>query len=706
MLSSRFISSQTSQYPLVTLYDINFISDTATGWPDSPLAGDTVRVQGTVIVRPLIDSVKDRRTIMYAPHAFVSYIQTADGSPWGGLTIYQGDTNAVATKFDFCDTAKIYEFTGVVTSSSQSTELRLITSPIPIPVNLISPQTKRPDPVTLTLDSCFNADGSFNIKLRKYNNMYVQIVPDLNHPAIITSKLITGVSVTAGGFSIDNGNGRTIQVYAQSKYYKTSPSLTLRPAYTPPPNGSHLPYIRGILQAYQNTWEIVPMYPGDLGEPGPLPPLITNCKRNPGIVPPNTPATVSASVNSWSVVLQKVQLYYSVNGTADSLNMIKGIGPDSTTWSGIIPGISSDSAFVDYYVKATDINLLSSSSIRYSYFVLNSGKPFTIQHVRYSPFGSGQSGYNGYPVTVSGIVTADTSDIPGSNANNPPRVFIQNGSTPWSGIKLGLHGGMVNDICVLKQADLITVTGVPMWNGSYGVSLDSISAITLLSHNNSLPDAHVLSTNEIGMSALGIVAAEQWNGCIVKFQNVTIDSADADGIYNYGESFGTDSSGGNHTRITWSDGRTRFYAGPTAVAVSKGDKFTSITGILGYTHANYKLCPRDDNDIVGYVPTGVRSDNYIIPTQYILYQNFPNPFNPSTIIKYSLPDESNVIIKIYNSLGQCLREINAGIRHPGYNELNFNSSGLASGIYFYSMNAVSSDGNNNFIAVKKMIILK
>jgi hypothetical protein len=712
MLSSRFVSSQTSQFPLVTLYDINFISDTATGWPDSPLAGDTVRVQGSVIVTPVIDSIADRRTIMYAPHAFVSYIQMADGSPWGGLAIYQGDTNAVATKFDFCDTAKIYEFTGVVTPSSQSTELSLITTPVPIPVNLISQQTKRPDPVTLTLDSCFNADGSFNIKLRKYNNMYVRIIPDANHPDIITSNLISGPSITAGGFNIQDTNGHMIQVYVQSKYYKTSPGYTLRPGYTPPPNGSHLPYIRGILEVYNNTWEIVPMYPGDLGEWGPLPPLITNCKRNPGIIPQNTPAAVSAIVNSWGTMLQKVQLYYSVNGVSDSLNMIKGTGTDSTTWSGIIPGVSSDSAFVDYYVKATNINLLYSTSPgnisynRYSYFVLNPSKPFSIQHIRYSPFGSGYSGYNGYPVTVSGIVTADTSNIPGSNANNPPRVYIQNGSTPWSGIILGFKGPHGMDVNNLKQGDIVTVTGTPVFASVSGTRLDTITTLTVISKSNPLPQAHVLSTGTVGYSSLGTVAAEQWNGCIVKYQNVTIDSADADGIYNYGESFGTDSSGGNHTRITWSDGRTQFYSGPTAVAVSKGDKFTSITGILSYTHANYKICPRDDNDIVGYIPTGVSSDNYVIPAQYKLYQNFPNPFNPSTIIKYSLPVESNVIIKIYNALGQCIREVNAGIKQPGYNELNFKSSGLASGIYFYSMKAVSIDGKNNFSAFKKMIVLK
>jgi hypothetical protein len=711
--SSGFISSQTSQYPLVTLHDINYVPDSTTGWPNSPWAGDTVRVQGTVIVRPLIDSVTDRRTIMYAPHAFESVIQTSDGSPWSGLVIYQGDTNATATKFDLCDTARTYEFTGVVSPFPVSTELQLITAPTPIPVSLVSQQIKRPAPVTLTLDSCFNADGSFNIKLRKYNNMYVQIVPDANHPAIITSNLITNPIVsTAGGFNIDNGNGLMIQVYAQSRYFKTSPYYTIRPDYVPPPNGTRLSQISGLLQAYTNTWEIIPLYPNDLNNLLPPLPLITNCKRNPGVVPQNTPATVSATVVSMGAVIQKVQLYYTVNGILDSLIMIKGTGLDSTTWSCIIPGIAYDSAFVEYYVKATDNTLLSQTSPgnisnnRYSYFILNPGKPFTIQHVRYSPFGSGQSGYNGYPVTVSGVVTADTSDIPGNNAPNPPRVFIQNGSNPWSGISLGYKGAYGMNVLDLKQGDLVIVTGTPVLAGTSGIRLDTLTALTVVSHNNPLPSAHIMSTGTVGYSALGTVAAEQWNSCIVTYQTVTIDIANADGIYNYGESYCTDSYGGNHTRIIWSDGRTQFYAGPSAVVVNKGDNFASITGILGYSHSNYKLCPRNNNDIVGYVPTSVKNDNYVIPNQYQLYQNFPNPFNPSTVIKYLIPYESNVIIKVYNSIGQCIREFNAGTRQPGYNELIFNSSDLASGIYFYSIKAISTNGKKDFSAVKKMIVLK
>ncbi len=98
--------------------------------------------------------------------------------------------------------------------------------------------------------------------------------------------------------------------------------------------------------------------------------------------------------------------------------------------------------------------------------------------------------------------------------------------------------------------------------------------------------------------------------------------------------------------------------------------------------------------------------NENLPLNFELNQNYPNPFNPSTIIKYSLPFESTVVFKIFNSLGQNVREFNEGIRSKGKYEFVFNAAGLTSGIYLFSINTRTSDGKNNFSAVKKMILLK
>ncbi len=94
------------------------------------------------------------------------------------------------------------------------------------------------------------------------------------------------------------------------------------------------------------------------------------------------------------------------------------------------------------------------------------------------------------------------------------------------------------------------------------------------------------------------------------------------------------------------------------------------------------------------------------PVEYSISQNYPNPFNPSTVIRYSIPYESYVIIRFYNSLGESVHEIDAGTKGPGYYRLSFNASGLSSGIYFYTIQANSIDGKQNFKNTKKMILMK
>jgi len=696
---------QTDTIPLVTLHDINFIPDSLnpSAWPTSPLAGKTVHVRGQVLVSPLIHPVNDRRTILYFGKAWGCYIQAHDGSEWSGLNIYQADSTAQGTLFDLVDTSGTYEFTGVVTPYGQTTELMLTTTPQPVEINLVEQHTKRPDPIPLTIDSCYLPDGTFNYNLRKYLGMYVIFSADEQHP-LITSDLITGTGSTAGGFNINDLNGHKIQMYAQSKNFKTGSTYTLRPTYTPPPAGSQLTYVRGLLEVYNNVWEIVPMYAEDLGPILVSPPSISNVKRDPAIVTPNDDVTVTATVKGLQgATVTNVALFRRINGgTADSLAMTKGTGADTLIYSCVIPKIASDSAFVDYYVKAYDNNGLSSASptnlatSRYSYFVMN--KPLAIQHVRYSPFGSAYSGYNGYHVTLTGVVTADTSDIPGNHDRNPPRVYMQNGQGPWSGILLGTTGANGSQVTNLKRGDNITVEGVVLL-GSLGVRIDSLSPITVNSSNNTLPEPEYLLTETVGTSVLGTVAAEQWSGCLVTYKNVTIDVANADGTSNFGESYGNDGQM-PHTRIIWSDGNTSFNAGASAVKVNVGDTFSSITGILGITHAYYKLAPRKDDDIKGYVPVSVEDETAGIPSQYNLNQNYPNPFNPSTTITYSIPKAGLATIRIFNILGQEVRVLVNQMMNPGTYNVTFDAGSLSSGVYFYSLSV------DNFTQVKKMMLMK
>lgn len=95
-----------------------------------------------------------------------------------------------------------------------------------------------------------------------------------------------------------------------------------------------------------------------------------------------------------------------------------------------------------------------------------------------------------------------------------------------------------------------------------------------------------------------------------------------------------------------------------------------------------------------------------LPENFSLEQNFPNPFNPSTVIKYSVPTKSSVRIKIYNTIGMEVKELVNSVVEAGTYDATFNASNLASGVYLYSIEATSVESGKSFKSVKKMVMLK
>jgi hypothetical protein len=88
------------------------------------------------------------------------------------------------------------------------------------------------------------------------------------------------------------------------------------------------------------------------------------------------------------------------------------------------------------------------------------------------------------------------------------------------------------------------------------------------------------------------------------------------------------------------------------------------------------------------------------PEAYTLSQNVPNPFNPTTTIRYSLPENSQVRLALYNTLGQEVMTLVSGVREAGLHEVRLDGSGLASGVYVYRLEAGS------FVDQKKLVLVK
>ncbi|MFQ3597325.1 MAG: T9SS type A sorting domain-containing protein [Chloroherpetonaceae bacterium] len=97
-----------------------------------------------------------------------------------------------------------------------------------------------------------------------------------------------------------------------------------------------------------------------------------------------------------------------------------------------------------------------------------------------------------------------------------------------------------------------------------------------------------------------------------------------------------------------------------------------------------------------------------LPKTFVLEQNYPNPFNPTTIINYQLPTASTVSLKVYDVLGKEVATLVNGRQAAGSYNFNFNASTLASGVYFYRLQASATNGasGSNFVETKKMMLVK
>ncbi len=107
-----------------------------------------------------------------------------------------------------------------------------------------------------------------------------------------------------------------------------------------------------------------------------------------------------------------------------------------------------------------------------------------------------------------------------------------------------------------------------------------------------------------------------------------------------------------------------------------------------------------ENYIIVTDPALIQELSDDLPTEFKLYNNYPNPFNPSTTIRFSIPEESFVTLKVFNSLGEEITTlINENIIAGNY-EVEFDAADLPSGIYFFRLQAGS------FVETKKMVLMK
>ena len=175
-------------------------------------------------------------------------------------------------------------------------------------------------------------------------------------------------------------------------------------------------------------------------------------------------------------------------------------------------------------------------------------------------------------------------------------------------------------------------------------------------------------------------------------------------VFGYAMGFVQRLQNGN-TLIGWGAGN------PTVTEVSpSGNKVFEMTfddGVYSYRAFRYNWQP-----VISSAPRVGEGS----PVSYALSQNYPNPFNPSTVIRYALPGRASVVLEVFNTLGQQVATLASGTEEPGFHEVRFDASGLASGMYFYRLAAHTASvttsagapagGSGDFVQTRKLLLVR
>jgi len=629
----------------------------------SYMYGDTVTIEG-IVTMPT--------GLSYAGDGVKFIFQDEHGGPWSSILSYDPDSSAFPVLFEGdrvqC-TGYIYEYS---TGPANMTEL-FITEP----VNIIEVGLALPDTADVN-----TGDLRWPTEAEQWGTVMVRA----------TNAIVIQNDLPYGEWSIDDGTGK-VNIDDDSDSI-----LVWQEAVGRPPVGSYVSSIRGWVyhhygsNADSTAYKIEPLYVADI-EFGAGPPSITDVSRDPCVPGVDDLVTVSAVITDNSTISEAEIYYREDGGDWNETNMSNTV---DDTWSGSIPASGTNGAFIEYFVKAGDDGA-DQSEMKWSEFpdtdngnylgynTLSSA--LTINNIQYSPWPNGESPYNGCDVTVTGVVTGDTAQY---NSGYAAYAF-QSASEQWSGV---VFDGW--DDSMLSRGDEVTVSGTveefdPEWHFKYdgNTKLINVSAVTVNSAGNSMASMSV-STADLGQDAEEV---ESYEGCLVTVSDVTVSALNA---YDWGI---VDDSG---VECLIDDDMATMAAKTYLDSLEEGTTLSQVTGIFNFSFGTYKIQVRDLADL-GQL--GVDENFESLPRQFALHDNYPNPFNPETRIRFEIGNQENVQLIIYDMLGHKVRTLVNDNYDPGmyvinWDGMNDNHQPVSSGPYLYRIKA------GEFIDHKKMILIR
>ena len=734
-MAGSFNANPALQYPLVTIRQIQEVSLDSLRLLDTLQRTQTLRwtlqrslyYQDTVRVRGVC--VVPSKVIGFTSNGYnLLLADTANPTQWGGLFVRPNlstgspDT-ALAIQWGIAniEVGDYVELTGYIDEFPAGDPVSA-TQIVPLysePLTILGTAAVPPHAFKLASDfykGVYPSTGPNGIQFSTGEPMEFMRVE-------LRNLFVTGtLNATNGTFNMVDQAGNSISTMDASKWFTLRFHRDPTSTYALPSAGAIVDTIRGYVMTNSGGeaprgYRIAPIFPGDIVYGTVVLPTVSTHRRTPVVVPPDSTPVVSVRVARGNIGIANVQLRYSVNNGPYVTAPMSFMSTD-TTYKASIPQQVADT-FVKYYINVTDsggnsVKLASSATdgsqsdtVRGFFFYNVLNRPLTIRDIQYTPYLNGRSAYIGARVTLRGLITADTASL-----KLPPPLFrgtnvwfLQSGNQPWSGIWVN-NDSLTSELLALKNGDSVSITGtvdeqIMDSQTSYVTRLEFLGAPVVHSSNNPLPPPVELPTSTFINVPKGVATAEQWEGMLVQFNNVTL--SDTMPVFQLPEEFGVNDGTPGRALIR-KDGTHNFTQLESEVSQGKvliplGARISYLRGVVHFSGNEYKIVPRGNSDF-GTITDVSLTHIPDVPKEFGLRQNYPNPFNPSTTVEFSLPRSERVAVRIYNTLGQEVETLVDGVQEAGTYTVRFDASRLTSGVYFYRLQA------GDFVQTKKMLLLK
>ncbi len=418
------------------------------------------------------------------------------------------------------------------------------------------------------------------------------------------------------------------------------------------------------------------------------PPSVTDIGRPTG-VPGANPIAISADVTPDPTrTITGVVLKYFLSSDATTTLTLNETSSSGLTHNFLIPP-APDGDFVTYWIEATDSESAVTVSASLNYRVLLNGLDDISDIQLTINSGEGPSPFDDVSDFMNIQATVTTSeDVSGFLA-------VQDGTGPWSGIvlertdELNALDLLPGDVINILGGTVREIRGPDRFDRSGDVTGIEDPTIGVVSRGGT-PMPYLAMTTDVLQDE---DVAEGFESMILRFDNVTVITPQADAPNDFGE-FRIGSAGDDvGVRV---DDQSDSFSSSFNDGLNVGDNMAFIQGLWSDTFGNMKLMPESLDD-VGVITDTEENE---LPGQFVLHQNFPNPFNPTTSIRFDIARTGHVKLEVFDIIGRRVMTLVDGERSVGVHIVSFDARRLSSGVYMYRM----VSGSN--VHTKRMLLLK